>query len=201
MPYRAAVAEVHPLIAARWSPRALDPDATIDEAVLRSLFEAARWAPSRGNLQPARFVLGRRGDRAFELLRDVLRPRNRAWAGHASALALGIAVTADDAGRPFPHARYDLGQAAATLALQAVAHGLVTHPMAGFEPAAARAAFALPPTHEPVVVIAIGVLGDASALPDDLRERERRPRTRRPLSATVFGATYGDPAFGEPTAE
>lgn len=192
------VSEVHPLIAARWSPRALDRHAVVDDAVLRSLFEAARWAASRGNLQTSRFVLGRRGDPAHRLLADACSAHTRFRGRSASALALGIAVTADDDGGPFPHAWYDLGQAVATLALQAVSQGLVTHQMAGFDADAARAAFALPDTHEPVVAIAVGVLGDASALPADLQERERGPRSRRPLSETVFGATYGDPAFPEP---
>jgi hypothetical protein len=33
-------------------------------------------------------------------------------------------------------------------------------------------------------VTALGVLGDADALPEPLREREAAPRTRRPLDET-----------------
>ncbi|HEY0638471.1 MAG TPA: nitroreductase family protein [Pseudonocardiaceae bacterium] len=184
---------MHPLIAARRSPRALDPAAEVSAAELLTLFDAARWAASRGNLQPARYLVGRRGDDTFARIHGVLRPRNRTWTAAASALALGIAVTVDEDGRPFPHAVYDLGQATAQLALQAVADGLVVHQMAGFDAAAARAEFAVPDGHEPIVAIAIGRLGDPAALPADLRERETRPRRRRPLAETVFTGRYGAP--------
>jgi len=42
---------VHEVIQNRWSPRAFG-DKTIPADVLRSLFEAARWAPSSNNQQP-----------------------------------------------------------------------------------------------------------------------------------------------------
>ena len=186
---------LHPLIVARRSPRALDPSFEVSDAQLRLLFDAARWAASRGNLQPARYLVGRRGTPTFTRLFDVLRPRNKTWAGAASALALGIAVTADQDGLPFPHARYDLGQATAQLALQAVALGLVVHQMAGFSVEEARSGFALPDGHEPVVAIAIGAQGDPAALPADLQTKEARPRTRRPLAEMVFTGEYGSPAF------
>jgi nitroreductase len=189
-------APVHPLIAARWSPRGLDASATVSDEQLRALFEAARWAASSGNLQPYRYLLGRRGSPTFDRIFGVLKPRNQRWAGAAAALALGIAVTADSGGRPIPYGVYDLGQATAQLALQAVALGLVVHQMAGFLPDAARREFALPAHHEPTVAVAIGVLGSPDGLPDDLRAREARPRSRRPLAETVFTGSYGVPALG-----
>jgi len=173
----------------------LDPAGTVDADALRPLFEAASWAASSGNLQPYRYLLGRRGSATFERIFGVLKPRNQQWTRAAAALALGIAVTADDDGRPLPYARYDLGQATAQLALQAVAGGLVVHQMAGFLPDAASAEFGLPPHHEPAVAIAIGVLGTPDALPEDLRVREARPRRRRPLAETVFDGDYHTPAF------
>jgi nitroreductase len=186
---------VHPLIAARWSARGLDPAAAVSSAQLRTLFEAARWAASCGNLQPYRYVLGQRGTPTFERIFGVLKPRNQGWAAAAAALVLGVAVTADDRGRPMPYAQYDLGQATAQLALQAVAEGLVVHQMAGFFPDAARRELALPAHHEPTVVVAIGVLGSPDHLPDDLRERETRPRHRRRLTETVLTADYHTPAL------
>jgi len=45
----------HPLLRSRWSPRAF-ADRPVDEAVLLRVFEAARWAPSCFNEQPARFL-------------------------------------------------------------------------------------------------------------------------------------------------
>lgn len=194
-PETGPVAALHPLIAERRSPRAFDPSAAVGEDELRALFEAARWAASNGNLQPAHYLLGRRGDATHARLLGVLKPRNRTWAAAASALALGVARTADDTGRPIPHAAYDLGQATAQLALQAVALGLVTHQMGGFDAGAARAEFDLAPHLEPLVVVAIGHRGDVAALPADLQERERAPRRRRPLDEVVFTGRWGTPAL------
>ena len=48
-------AEVNPIFPGRWSPRAFDPK-PIPVATLRSLFEAAKWAPSCYNEQPWFFL-------------------------------------------------------------------------------------------------------------------------------------------------
>ena len=42
---------IHELLTQRWSPYAFDPR-PVAAADLRSLFEAARWAPSSYNEQP-----------------------------------------------------------------------------------------------------------------------------------------------------
>ena len=47
-------AELHPLLSRRWSPRGFDPAQTLTLADVLPLVEAARWAPSSGNTQPAR---------------------------------------------------------------------------------------------------------------------------------------------------
>ena len=71
---------IDPVFLARWSPRAFAPD-TIGEDELLALFEAARWAPSSYNSQPARFVYGRRGTPAFAIYpRGRVRRRLRAVA-------------------------------------------------------------------------------------------------------------------------
>jgi hypothetical protein len=48
---------IHDLLRRRWSPRAYD-QWPIEIEKLRSLFEAARWAPSSNNEQPWRFLGG-----------------------------------------------------------------------------------------------------------------------------------------------
>ena len=47
---------VHELIAKRWSPRAF-ADKPVEPNKLRSLLEAARWAPSCFNEQPWHFIV------------------------------------------------------------------------------------------------------------------------------------------------
>lgn len=186
---------MHPLISERWSPRAFDPSVELDDAQLHALLEAARWAPSCANLQPARFIVGRRGDSTFKRIFDTLRPGNQSWAGNASALLIGAFVTVDDKGRSIPAAEYGLGLAAENLVLQAVSEGLIAHQMAGFDPDAARAAFDVPAEVQPFVAIAVGGHGSLDVLSEDLRAREVAPRVRKPLSETVFTDSWGNPAF------
>jgi nitroreductase len=109
-------------------------------------------------------------------------------------LLVGAVAESDERG-PVPNTEFGLGLAVQNMVLRAVELGLVTHQMGGFSPDAVREAFGLPDHVRPVVVIAVGLLGDADELPEDLRERERRPRVRKPLSETVFAGRWGEPAF------
>lgn len=186
-------APVHELIAARWSPRVLHPSAEISLETLGSLLEAARWASSWGGTQPARFIVGRRGDATFSALADTLVDGN-AWARQAGALVLGVTQLRNSRGA-LTHGEYDLGQAMAQLALQAVAEGLVTHPMAGFDADAAAARFAVPDDFRAVVLVAVGTLDDPSGVDDGLRAKETRPRRRRPLTDIAFAGEWGTPAL------
>jgi nitroreductase len=180
---------LHPLLAQRWSPRAMDPSAVVPDDVLRALLEAARWAASDGNSQPWRFVVGRRGDRVFEAIRGTLRPKNQ-WAASASVLVLGVYDLGGD--RPLTHSAYDLGQAVAHLSIQAIAEGVAVHQMGGFSVEGVQAALGVPEGFVPHVVVAIGMRGDPSVLPEELAAKETRPRRRRPLSETAFAA-WGEP--------
>ncbi|MEJ7658174.1 MAG: nitroreductase family protein [Hymenobacter sp.] len=76
---------------------------------------------------------------------------------------------------PNAWAQHDVGQAVATLAIQAVELGLQIHQMAGFSADAARAAFGIPEGYDPVAVFTIGYPGDPDQLPDALQERETGP--------------------------
>lgn len=185
---------VHELIRARWSPRALDPDGEVGETSLRAMLEAARWAPSNGNTQPARYLVGRRGDETYERIFDLLSPRNKGWAWPAAVLILGCVVTVNGKG-PLPMAEYGAGLAAENLVLQAVAEGLVAHQMRGFQREAAKLVFSLPEHVEPLVVIAVGTLGSPDLLDEDRRERELAPRRRLPLEEIAFTGEWGKPAF------
>ena len=56
---------VLPVIAARWSPRAFDPDRALRAGDVMPLLEAARWAASANNLQPWRLAWTLRGEPTF----------------------------------------------------------------------------------------------------------------------------------------
>ncbi len=177
---------LHPLLAERWSPRSFAPDHVLDDTTMTALLEAARWAPSAGNTQPWRFLVGRRGEATFEELASLLRPGNQTWAPHASALVLVATKTRDDRGRPLPWASYDAGLAVATMTVQAQHQGLAIHQMGGFDAEGARHQLQLDDTLEPVVVLAVGIRDEEERLPAELAERERAPRTRAPLESLLL---------------
>lgn len=158
----------------RWSPRAFS-EATLTEAEVLTLLEAARWAPSAMNLQPWRFVWALRGDAAFDAIANALIPFNKAWAEKAAALVVVASKTVaakDEGDVPNPVHAYDTGAAWGYLALQAHLKGLVAHAMGGFDHAAAAAAIDLPENHALHTVVAIGHHGDVASLPEMLRARE-----------------------------
>ena len=124
---------------------------------------------------------------AFEKILAVMAPFNQAWVQHAPVLALAVAKTTfSHDGNPNAWAKHDVGQASATLAIQAVELGLQIHQMAGFSQDAARAAFQIPADFELVSVFTIGYPGNVDALPDQLQERELAARTRKPLGEIMF---------------
>lgn len=184
---------VHDLIARRRSPRALDAMSDVTPAQIRRLLEAARWAPSFGNTQPARFLVGLRGDDTYAGVLAALTERNRSWAHRAGALLVALTVRRNAKGE-VPYAEYSTGLAAENLALQAVAEGLAAHQMAGFDADTVRRTFDVPTDVEPLVAIAVGTAADAEVLgePRDV-ERERAPRTRLPLSELAYTGTWGAP--------
>jgi nitroreductase len=181
-------APVLEILADRWSPRAYAPDDAIDETRLASALEAARWAPSANNTQPWRFIVARRGTEAHERIHQSLVGFNQVWAGNAAVLIAAVAETTDADGKSLPWSVYDLGQAVAHLSVQAHHDGLYVHQMGGFDRAAVRADFALEERFEPITVIALGPIGDASQLPEALQEREAAPRVRRPLAESLIAA-------------
>jgi hypothetical protein len=60
--------------------------------------------------------------------------------------------------------------------------------MGGFDTDAVRAGFGLADTLTPVVVLAIGLPGDTTGLPEPLAAREAAPRIRHPLSDLLLPA-------------
>ncbi|MGK2879580.1 MAG: nitroreductase family protein [Mycobacterium sp.] len=187
---------IHPPIAARWSPRAFDPDTelTVDDVV--ALLEAARWAATWGRRQPVRFVVGLRSsgsgaDQTFTKLAGLLR-RGNAYAHSAGALILLCADEGPDE-KTALYSAVDAGSAQANLAIEAVSRGLIVHPMAGFDVDGASAAFSIPDGVKPLMVIAVGTLGDYTQLPPEIAERDALPRERLPLYEVAFAGTWNEP--------
>lgn len=184
---------IEPLIAARWSPRAISEKPVEDEK-LRAVFEAARWAPSSFNEQPWRFLVATtRQPDWLARLRGYLMSGN-AWATRAPVLVVSAYRTRFSGNdKPNPVALRDLGAAEENLVLQAYAEGLVAHQMAGFERERLRDEL-LPDGFEVGSMTALGYPGDIDDLDEKLRERELAPRRRKPLDELVFGEEWGEGA-------
>jgi len=186
---------VHDLIVHRWSPRAFS-DKPVAPEVLRSLFEAARWAASSYNDQPWSYLVATRDDKEnFAKMVGVLMDMNAAWAKNAAVLAISVARKHfKHNGAPNRVALHDLGAANAQLTLEATSRGLLVHQMGGFHQDKAREVFGIPDDWEPVSAIAIGHPGDPGTLPEHLQKNELAPRTRKPLSEFVMSGHWGHTA-------
>ena len=174
--------EVDSMFTDRWSPRAFLPD-PIPEHQIKSLFEAARWAPSCFNEQPWLFVYATEPE-AREKLVSALVPKNQRWAGKCPLLMFVLARKKfQQGGRDNRHAPFDAGAAWMSLALQARRLGLYAHGMAGFNQEKAYQVLGVSPDEYHVMAaIAVGRKDEAAdRLPDDLRAMES-PNTRKPPS-------------------
>ncbi|WP_296180726.1 nitroreductase family protein [Pseudomonas sp. UBA1879] len=176
---------IHPQFPERWSPRAFTGE-SIPQDTLLSFFEAARWAPSAYNSQPWRFLYARRDTPNWARFLSLLVEFNQGWAQHASALVIVLSkttFTAPGASEETPALwhTFDTGSAWGYLALQASLSGWHTHGMAGFDQARTRKELKIPDDYAIHAAVAIGKLGDKSALPEYLQARET-PSPRRPVA-------------------
>ena len=186
---------VHDFIVNRWSPRAFS-EKPVPPEVLRSLFEAARWAASSYNDQPWSYLVATSDDEQnYSKMLGVLMDMNALWAKQAPVLAISVArQNFKHNGTPNRVALHDVGAANAQLTMEATSRGLLVHQMAGFHLDKAREVFGIPAGWEPVSAIAIGYPGDPETLPEKLREPELALRTRKPLSEFVMSGHWGHTA-------
>lgn len=186
--------KILPVILRRWSPRSF-ADRDVSPADLKTIFEAVRWAASSYNEQPWRFLVGTRNSETYKKILQSLGEFNQAWARSAPVLILDVARTKFSHNEsPNPVALYDLGAAAATFCYQAASMGIFTHQMAGYDRDVARKLFNVPEEYIFGAAIALGYLGEPSALPNEQYiAQETSPRQRKPLGEFVLSA-WGEPA-------
>ena len=186
---------VHEFIRDRWSPRAF-AQKPISAEDLRSLFEAARWAPSSSNEQPWAFIVATHDDQ--ENFAKALQPLvefNATWAKHAYVLGYAVSELAfakNDT--PNRNAQYDTGAAMSQLTTEATSRGIRVHQMAGFDPNTARDVFKIPAGWDAIAAFAMGYPGDPASLPEPYRQRETLPRVRKPIREFVMTGTWGQTA-------
>ena len=192
-PPRQVAYPIHDLLRRRWSPRAFAKRA-VEPEKLRSVLEAARWAPSSFNAQPWSFLVATRdGDAAdYERMLGCLVEFNQNWAKSAPVLIVAVATNAfEHNNKPNRHAFYDTGAAVAMLSVEATSLGLHVHQMAGFSPEQVRSVYGVPESAEPVSAIALGYVGDPDTLPEDLRKKELAPGERKPVASFVYSGGWG----------
>ncbi|KAB8126357.1 nitroreductase family protein [Gracilibacillus oryzae] len=166
----------------RWSPRAFSGK-EVEEAVLMSIFEAARWAPSASNKQPWRFVIASTKEEK-DLFNQFIMEGNLKWCKAAPVYALLLSDT--EAGGA--HA-FDAGTAWGYLSLQAWKNGLITHAMGGIYKDKARELLNIPDQYDVHALIAIGYQDDISILEEAYQEREK-PSNRRSLKETIIKGSF-----------
>jgi len=192
-------ADIHDLIAKRWSCRAFDATKPVSREQIVALLEAARWAPSCFGDEPWRFIVWDKNSdaSAWQKAFDCLVEWNQNWVKNAPVLILTTANSLfRKNGNPNRWGQYDTGAAAENLCLQAVASGLMAHQMGGFDEEKTRRAFNIPKEFSLMAMIAVGHQGDPEVLNDELKELELADRARTPLGVHFFEGDWGVPVKG-----
>ena len=176
-----------PLFLERWSPRAYD-GARVSDGDLRTLLEAARWAPSAYNIQPWTILYARPGDAHWERFLGLLIPFNQDWAKEAGLLLFFISDSLSNDKPNHTHS-FDTGSAWMSLALEAVRLDLHAHGMSGVDWDAARTELRVPERYRIEAAAVVGRQGDKAKLPEKLREREA-PSDRKPIEEIAFEGAF-----------
>ena len=157
----------------RWSPRSFIP-ITIPELDLKKIIDAARWSPSTMNEQPWLFFTASREALKFQEFVKCLNEGNQVWAKHSSVIGFIIARKFfKKKPRENSLAEFDCGAAWMALTIQARLLGYYTHGMGGINRAKIEELFNLDVKKQKVMMgFALGKREDASALPEELRNKE-----------------------------
>ncbi len=154
---------------------------------LKSLFEAARWAPSCYNNQPWRYIYGLYGTPQWDKLYNLLVPFNQKWVSNAGALILVISKnTFEKSGEPARTHSFDTGLSTAQLLLQAADIGLIGHGMSGFDYDMAAKTFNLSGDYTVEAMIAIGESASKEHSTEEFAKRDKKPTTRKPIEDITF---------------
>lgn len=159
----------------RFSCRKFAPE-PLDEAKVAFVLDAARWAPSAGNLQPWRFVVVRRAQVRAELARAA---HGQEFLASAPVVVVVCAVPAESA-RVYGsrgatlYCLQDTAAATENLLLAATEVGWAGCWVGAFDEGAVAAILDLEPGVRPVALVPLGVPAEAAGV-----------RSRRPLAEIV----------------
>lgn len=176
------------LLRKRWSPRAFT-DKPLTEQDVRTLLEAATWAPSAFNEQPWLYRYALKGSKGFETLLSCLNKSNQEWVIHTSALMSCCARKFSEVGN-FPLGTYghDCGLANENMLLQATSMGFFGHAMSGFDKQKTLETCGFDGSKvDPICFIAFGYLSDdLEQLSDKNKAMELAPRTRKTIDEVAI---------------
>ncbi|ORU91123.1 MAG: hypothetical protein A6F72_01025 [Cycloclasticus sp. symbiont of Poecilosclerida sp. N] len=172
---------VNSLFHQRWSPRAFKKT-PIGADTIKSVFDAARWAPSCSNEQPWLFVTSS-GEKDFDTFLGLLNESNRVWAKNAGLIGFIFAKkTFTRNGNDNNKAKFDCGAAWMSITLQANMHGLYTHGIGGLDYANVYKTLNIAKDEFDIICgFALGETDQAGTLPEALQEKEK-PSSRKPLA-------------------
>lgn len=181
--------EINPLILNRWSPRAMSGE-ELEDNILMSLFEAARWAPSSYNSQPWRFIYAKRNTKDWDKLFNLMDEFNQSWAKNASVLMVVISrINFEHNEKPSRTHSFTTGSAWENLALEASSRGLVAHGMQGFDYDKAKIDLEIPHDYNVEAMIAVGKKGKIENLPENIQKMET-PSIRKPLKEIIMHGKF-----------
>ncbi len=171
---------VDDLFIQRWSPRAFEK-ASIDDATLTRIIEAARWSPSCFNAQPWRIYTSTQ--ESFDDCLNLLVEGNQSWAKDNAVIGFIVAEkNFEHNGKPNGFAPFDCGAAWMSLTLQARLEGLYTHGMGGIKFDEVAQYLNIDTEQSEVIMgFTIGKLADLSQLSDEQQSNET-PNSRKPLT-------------------
>ena len=175
---------VNKIFTDRWSSRAMSGEQMSDKE-LRTLFEAAKWAPSSFNSQPWVLHYAKRGTKGWDKLFGLMVEFNQLWAKDAAALVVIVSKNTHD-GNPSRTHSFDTGAAWQNLALQGSMNGFVVHGMSGFDFGKAKTALNLSDDYTVEAMAAIGKPGSKTRLPEGLQKMEAKKSDRNKQEQFVF---------------
>jgi nitroreductase len=175
----------------RTSTRAIDP-AQLPETDIAALLEAARWAPSWGNLQPWRIVVVRDPEVLAALAGAY--SRGNIWAARAPAIF--AIISGSHLGKfrgEEPFYLFDCGLAVQSLILEAASRSLIAHPFGGWDEQFVSQVLEVPLDMRVVVLVAVGREGCVDDLDEVTRAKPDKPQVRKPIDEIAFADRFGRP--------
>ena len=169
----------------------------IERAKIRTLIEAARWAPSCFNNQAWDYVFVHKTDKTRDNLENALSFGN-GWARKAPYLvAVGADPDEDCQINDLPYYAYDAGLSVMSLVVEAEHQGLRVHQMAGWDEEKVKRALGFPERYRVIVLFALGYEEDPTRVWDQLEEKIKekisKSRERKQVKQNFFINIFGNP--------